>query len=157
MPDTKGGDPSLEYLLHPGVLTLSLTLFSTDEPKGQPHWSVFPRVAPELVLKFCLAHLPSAQAELSIWQQLGARASGDALLANKEQNNLFLFSLFLDCPCSSLQASCFCCVWKGLWFQFSGVHHACPIWHRLSRLPWQGVCSSSSSTLGNSLCFSLLF
>lgn len=152
MPVTKGGDPSLEYCVHPGVLTLSLIQFSIDEPKGQPHW-----VAPELVFKINLAHLPSAKAELSVWQQLGARASGDALLANKEQNNLFLFSLFLDCPCSSLQASCFCCVWKGLWFQFSCIPHACPICHGLSHLPWQGVCSSSSSMLGNSLCFSLLF
>lgn len=46
VPVTKGGDPSLEYLIYPGVLTFSLILFPTGEPKGQPRCSVFPWDAP---------------------------------------------------------------------------------------------------------------
>lgn len=50
------------------------------------------------------------------------------LVQKKKLNNLLLFSLFLDCPYSSPQISCFCCAWKGLWCQFS-----C-----LSPLSWAG-------------------
>lgn len=51
-------------------------------------------------LKISLAHLPSAQAGLSIWQHLRAGASGDVSLLNEEQNNnLFLFPLFLAHLC----------------------------------------------------------
>lgn len=56
-------------------------------------------------------------------QELRAGISGDPLLVHKERNHLFLFSLFLDWSCSSLQVSCFCCAWKRLWFQFSCLSH----------------------------------
>lgn len=77
-------------------------------------------------------------------------------LRTRNKTICFSFPLFLDCPCLSLQASCVCCVWKGLWFRFSCSYHACPICLRVSRLPWQGVCSSPPPTPEQPLLFTPL-
>lgn len=78
-------------------------------------WSVSPWVSPTLFgsFSFPISLVPRLNA---------AEASGDPLLVHKEPDNLF--SLSLDCSCSSpQQVSCFCCAWKGLWFHFSCLPH----------------------------------
>lgn len=144
----EASDTSLEHFIYPEVLTLPSILFPTNEPKGQPQQSVFP----------CFAHLSGARVE---WGAFGS-SSGPRLLETcclriKNKIICFSFSLFLDCPCLSLQASCLCCVWKAQWFQFSCFYHACPICLRVLRLPWQGVCSSPSPMLGTASPFYLSF
>lgn len=156
-PVMKVGDPSLEHFIFPEVLTLSLTKFSSNEPKGQSHCSVFPCVSPKLAVK-TLGPAPSSaqalQCAFGISTALGLLEM--CCLRTTNKTICFSFSLFLDCPCLSLQASCVCCVWKGLWFRFSCSYHACPICLRVSRLPWQGVCSSPPPTPEQPLLFTPL-
>lgn len=93
-----------EHFIYPGVLTLPSILHPTNELKGQPQQSCF---------SLCFAHLSGARVE---WGAFGS-SSGPKLLETcclwtKNKIICFSFSLFLDCPCLSLQASCLCCVWK---------------------------------------------
>lgn len=156
---TKAGDPSLEHFIFPEVLTLSLTKFSADESKGEPHCSVFSWVAPKLPVKTSLGPAPRpgprlCDVPLAAAQHQGFWRCVACGQGTKQSVSLFPFSLIAPaCLCRLPVSAVF---GKACGFGFHAPTTPVPSVWGFHVYPGR-VCALLHLPRLNSLCFSLLF